>query len=100
VTNLRDPVERIVSEYHYILKMRFRHPVTLANMTLREYATSYMPAHRTTNLMTKMLAGVTHGTYLLLPVFVTRVFDVVEQKAPLITMKIGNQKYCAMAVTC
>ena len=62
MTNLRDPVERIVSEYHYILKMRFRHPVTLANMTLREYATSYMPAHRTTNLMTKMLAGVTHGT--------------------------------------
>lgn len=62
VTNLREPVGRIVSEFHYLQKMRFRHPAIKANLTLREYATSYLPLNRLTNLMTKMLAGVTHQT--------------------------------------
>lgn len=66
LTFLRDPVERLVSEYHFLKTWPEQHlyrPLNDNNVSLREYVTSDEPLYRWRgkNLMTHLLAGIGGG---------------------------------------
>ncbi len=59
ITFLRDPVERVISDYFHVLRVPEHHahvPVTHGNMSIVEYVESF--PEDTKNLQTKLIAGV------------------------------------------